>query len=67
MKNFRLISLLNLDYKIFAKILSERLKKVLAEVIDKDQAGFLPNRHIKDNVREVLNIIELGDKNPGAK
>lgn len=64
-KNLRPISLL--DYKIFAKILSERLKRVLSEVINKDQAGFLQNRHIRENVREVLNIIKFGDKNPGLK
>uniref|UniRef100_A0A670JV61 Receptor protein-tyrosine kinase n=1 Tax=Podarcis muralis TaxID=64176 RepID=A0A670JV61_PODMU len=40
-KNYRPISLLNVDYKIFADILAKRLKKVLIGEIHKDQAGFL--------------------------
>uniref|UniRef100_A0A670HXI2 Reverse transcriptase domain-containing protein n=1 Tax=Podarcis muralis TaxID=64176 RepID=A0A670HXI2_PODMU len=57
-KNYRPISLLNNDYKIFAGIMANRLKKYLNKVIHKDQAGFLPGRQIKDNVRHVINIIE---------
>lgn len=47
-KNYRPISLLNLDYKIFAAILDERLKEILQKFIAEEQAGFLPNRHIND-------------------
>ena len=47
-KNYRPISLLNNDYKIFTLILAERLKIVLQEIIDQDQNGFLPKRQIKD-------------------
>uniref|UniRef100_A0A670HM89 Reverse transcriptase domain-containing protein n=1 Tax=Podarcis muralis TaxID=64176 RepID=A0A670HM89_PODMU len=57
-KNYRPISLLNTDYKIFAGILAKRLKKILQEVIHVDQAGFLPNRQMKDNVRNIINILE---------
>lgn len=41
-RNFRPISLLNVDYKIFMKIISERLKKILNHHIGEDQVGFLP-------------------------
>uniref|UniRef100_A0A670HZZ0 Reverse transcriptase domain-containing protein n=1 Tax=Podarcis muralis TaxID=64176 RepID=A0A670HZZ0_PODMU len=57
-KNYRPISLLNNDYKIFADIMANRLKKHLTDLIHKDQAGFLPNRFLKDNVRHVINLIE---------
>uniref|UniRef100_A0A670HVE9 Reverse transcriptase domain-containing protein n=1 Tax=Podarcis muralis TaxID=64176 RepID=A0A670HVE9_PODMU len=57
-KNYRPISLLNNDYKIYADIMANRLKKCLINLIHKDQAGFLPNRFLKDNVRHVINIIE---------
>lgn len=66
-KKFRPISLLNQDYKIFATILADRLKKVLTDKISKDQTGFLLQRYLKGNVREVINVIEYGDKNPGLK
>uniref|UniRef100_A0A803TEA6 Reverse transcriptase domain-containing protein n=1 Tax=Anolis carolinensis TaxID=28377 RepID=A0A803TEA6_ANOCA len=57
-KNYRPISLLNSDYKIFTNILAERLKDFLKEWIKEEQTGFLPKRQMKDNVREIINIIE---------
>lgn len=66
-KDFRPISLLNVDDKIFTKILAERLKKILKEIIGTDQTGVLPRRHLRDNLRTVLNIIEYGDKSPMKK
>lgn len=57
-KNYRPISLLNNDYKLFSDILANRLKQILKEVIHKDQAGFLPERQLKDNVRHIVNVIE---------
>uniref|UniRef100_A0A670IVT3 Reverse transcriptase domain-containing protein n=1 Tax=Podarcis muralis TaxID=64176 RepID=A0A670IVT3_PODMU len=59
--NYRPISLLNNDYKIFTGIMANRFKKYLNRVIHKDQAGFLPGRQIKENVRHVINIIEYLD------
>lgn len=49
-RNYRLISLLNIDYKIYANILANRLKEYLTEYINEDQVGFLPCRHLKDNL-----------------
>uniref|UniRef100_A0A670KIE8 Reverse transcriptase domain-containing protein n=1 Tax=Podarcis muralis TaxID=64176 RepID=A0A670KIE8_PODMU len=57
-KNYRPISLLNTDYKIFAGILAKRLKKILIKIIHKDQAGFLPGRQISNNTRNIVNLIE---------
>lgn len=48
-KDFRPISLLNTDYKIFSKITADRLKKTMGKFIMEDQAGFLPNHYIKDS------------------
>lgn len=63
-KSYRPISLLNEDHKIYAKFWANRLKKYLAEFIDEDQAGFLPGRQLKDNVRHIINTVEFYDKNP---
>uniref|UniRef100_A0A803TCD8 Reverse transcriptase domain-containing protein n=1 Tax=Anolis carolinensis TaxID=28377 RepID=A0A803TCD8_ANOCA len=62
-KNYRPISLLNVDYKIYSSILAERLKRFLKNWIKEDQAGFLPNRQIKDNVRTVVDLIDYYEKN----
>lgn len=78
-KNFRPISLLNSDYKIFAKVIAERLKnfffftfkywlkKISNKSIGEDQAHFLLGRLIRDNIRTVLNILEYGDKLLGSR
>uniref|UniRef100_A0A670JC67 Reverse transcriptase domain-containing protein n=2 Tax=Podarcis muralis TaxID=64176 RepID=A0A670JC67_PODMU len=67
LKNYRPISLLNVDYKIFADILASRLKKVLNEVIHKDQAGFLPGRHLYENTRNIIDILELLQTNRNTR
>lgn len=66
-KNYRPISLLNIDYKIYTKFLVNRLKGYLTKYISEDLAGFLPWGHIKDNIRTLLNVIEEFDKNPDKK
>uniref|UniRef100_A0A2D4NQI0 Reverse transcriptase domain-containing protein n=1 Tax=Micrurus surinamensis TaxID=129470 RepID=A0A2D4NQI0_MICSU len=63
-KNYRPISLLNSDYKIFASIMAERLKRFLNQFIHIDQNGFLPKRQIKDNMRINLNTLEYYEANP---
>uniref|UniRef100_G1KYR8 Reverse transcriptase domain-containing protein n=1 Tax=Anolis carolinensis TaxID=28377 RepID=G1KYR8_ANOCA len=57
-KNYRPISLLNIDYKNFSSILANRLKNFLKDWIEEDQNGFLPNRNIKNNMRVILDTLE---------
>ena len=49
-RKWRPITLLNTSYKIFAKMLSFRLQKVLSKVIHVSQTGFMKDRSIVDNV-----------------
>ncbi|XP_039177653.1 zinc finger protein 277 isoform X3 [Crotalus tigris] len=58
-QNYRPISLLNSDYKIFASIMAERFKNYLIDFIHSDQNGFLPNRQTKRNIRTILDILEF--------
>ena len=57
-KNWRPLSLLNCDYKIYAKILANRLYSTLPNLISKDQFGFLADRYIGENIFDVNSIIE---------
>ena len=56
-KNWRPISLLNVDYKILSKVLAERLKTVLPEIIHQDQKGCVKDRQIGENIRLIEDII----------
>lgn len=59
--NWRPICLLNIDYKIFALIFAERIKTSLDYIIDETQSGFMRNRHISNNIRLVLDLIDYSD------
>ena len=50
LKNWKPISLLNVDYKIGAKALANRLQKVLHYIINPDQTCNVPGRSILDNL-----------------
>ena len=59
LSNWRPITLLNIDYKIATKAISNRIKKVLPIIIDKEQTGFMKGRYIGENVRLILSIINF--------
>uniref|UniRef100_A0A803TRA1 Reverse transcriptase domain-containing protein n=1 Tax=Anolis carolinensis TaxID=28377 RepID=A0A803TRA1_ANOCA len=62
-RNYRPITLLNTDYKLFTNILATRLKIFLNEWIGEEQSGFLPKRSLKDNIRTVIDAIEFFEIN----
>jgi len=59
--NWRPITLLNNDYKIFAIIFAKRLKECLDSVIDETQSGFMRDRHIMNNIRLVLDLFDYSN------
>ena len=60
-KNWHLISLLNVDYKIISKILATRLKKVLPRLITSQQIAYVSDRYIGEGGRLLSDIIEVTD------
>ena len=63
LKNWRPISLLNVDYKIIAKSLSNRICKVLPHVIDEDQTGYIKGRFIGCNIRMIEDAMIFTENN----
>ena len=56
--NWRPISLLNVDYKIAAKVIANRVKNIITEIIDHSQTGFIKGRYIGENIRLLFEIID---------
>ena len=58
LKNWRPISLINTDYKLVSKCIAVRIKKVLHNIINGDQTGFMKGRYIGENIRLALDMID---------
>lgn len=52
--SYRPISLLNVDPKLFTKLLPLCLKPLLSKLVHLDQVGFIPSREARDNTIKVL-------------
>ena len=57
-KNYRPISLTNIDYTILAFTLSQHIKKVIPSIISDDQTAFVKSRYIGQNIRLIQDTIE---------
>ena len=62
MDNYRPITLLNYDVKLLAYALAQRLKAVLPKIIHSDQKGFVKNRYIGFNIRQIQDVIDYSEK-----
>ena len=56
LKNWRPISLLNVDYKLGSKAIAERMKSKLSKLIHHNQVGYIEGRQITDNIRALEDI-----------
>ena len=64
---FRPISLCNVLYKIFSKVLANRLKKILPNIITKNQSAFTKSRLISDNILVAFKSLHSMQKHIGKE
>ncbi|CAI5479399.1 unnamed protein product [Closterium sp. Yama58-4] len=57
-ENYRPITLLSFTYKVLARVVPDRMKRVLHEVISPEQYSFLPGRRLSDAVGLVADVID---------
>ena len=62
LKNWRPISLLNVEYKIASACIAERIKTVLPKLINEDQTGFMQGRYIGENIRLIYDLLNYTEE-----
>jgi len=66
LNNYRPISLLNSDYKLFSSIAAKRVQPTLHYLIHPDQTGFVPGRQISNNIFAFLDLVHHSHLNEQA-
>ena len=61
-KNWRSISLINVDAKIISKVLAKRLEMVLPNLIHPNQNAFVKDRSIFDAIRTIDDIVDYTER-----
>lgn len=64
---FRPLSLCNVTYKVITKLITNRLKEVLGELIAPTQSSFIPGRQMTDNVIICQELIHSMRRKHGHK
>ena len=67
LSSWRLITILNVDYKILARVIAKRVESKLSKLIHSDQTGFVKGRFIGQIVRLLNDLMEYSElkKVPG--
>ena len=58
-KNWRPISLLNVDMKLMSKVLASRLKSVISTIVNENQVTCVNNRFISESSRLISDVFEI--------
>ena len=63
LKNWRPISLINVDAKIASKVLASRMKNILSSIVKCDQTAYVKGRYIGESIRLISDILEYTEEN----
>ena len=58
-KNWRPISLLNIDMKLISMVLASRLKSVISTIVNENQVAYVNNRFISESGRLISDVLEI--------
>ena len=58
-KNWRRISLLNVDMKLNSKVLASRLKSAISSIVNENQVAYVNNRFISESGRLISDVLEI--------
>ena len=61
--NWRGICLLNVDYKVFTRAITDRVGVVLPQIIHADQKAFVPGRYISNAIYDLYAVQQIVDDN----
>ena len=59
LKNFRPISLINVDCKIISRALSLRLRSVMSSIVSLEQTCAVPGRDIANNLHAIRDVVDI--------
>ena len=62
-RNWKSISLINIDAKLASKVLAGKIKKVLPNIIKHDQTAYVTGRYVGESICLISDILEYTEEN----
>ena len=63
LKNWRPISLINVDAKIASKVLASKMKNILSSIVKCDQTAYVKGRYLDESIHLISEKLEYTEEN----